>query len=47
MLDSDDPNDAVYLDFRKAFDSVPHQRFHAKIRYMDSKAKSWTRYKLS
>ena len=31
MLDSGDPIDAVYLDFRKAFDSLPYQRLHAKI----------------
>ena len=31
MLDSGDLVNAVYLDFQKAFNSVPHQRLHAKI----------------
>ena len=31
MLQSGDPINAVYLVFRKAFDSVPRQRLHAKI----------------
>ena len=31
MLDSGDPLIALYLDFRKAFDSVPDQRLHAKM----------------
>ena len=31
ILDSSDPIDTVYLDFRKASDYVPHQRPHPKI----------------
>ena len=29
-VDKGDPVDLVYLDFAKAFDSVPHQRLHCK-----------------
>ena len=32
MLDSGAPVDAIYLDFSKAFDSVPHQRLLEKLR---------------
>ena len=43
MLDSDDPINAVNLDFRKAFDSVPHQRPHVKIGVygINGKALDW------
>jgi hypothetical protein len=32
MLDSGDPVDAIYLDFSKAFDIVPHQRLLSKLK---------------
>ena len=32
MLDSGDPVDAIYLDFSKAFDTVPHQRLLNKLK---------------
>ena len=31
MLENGDPVDALYLDFRKAFDSVPHERLLTKL----------------
>ena len=32
MIEDGDPVDALYLDFRKAFDSVPHERLLTKLR---------------
>ena len=31
LLDSGTPVDTIYLDFAKAFDSVPHQRLLLKL----------------
>ena len=44
-LDTGRPVDAVYLDFAKAFDSVPHQRMIAKIESYGIKSKvlNWIR----
>ena len=32
MIENKDPVDIIYLDFRKAFDTVPHVRLLKKIR---------------
>ena len=32
MIENKDPVDIIYLDFRKAFDTVPHVRLFKKIR---------------
>ena len=31
-VDEESPVDAIYLDFQKAFDKVPHQRLFIKLR---------------
>ena len=45
MLDEGDPVDAVYLDFRKVFDSVPHQRLLGKLKAygINGKITKWIR----
>ena len=42
-LESGEPVDTLYLDFRKAFDSVPHQRLLRKLEYygITGKLKQW------
>ena len=42
-LEGGDPVDALYLDFRKAFDSVPHQRLLLKVESygVSGKLKQW------
>ena len=35
MLDSGAPKDVIYLDFKKAFDIVPHQRLLGKLKAYD------------
>ena len=43
MLDNGSPVDAIYLDFRKAFDIVPHERLLAKLKAygIDGTTKNW------
>ena len=49
MLDSDAPIDVIYLDFKKAFDTVPHQRLLRKLKVYDVTGKflEWIRDFLS
>jgi len=35
LLDSSAPIDVIYLDFKKAFDSLPHQRLLRKLKAYD------------
>ncbi len=43
ILEEDDTLDSIYLDFAKAFDSVPHQRLLTKIKALgiDGKVLAW------
>ena len=44
-LDTSDPVDVIYLDYRKAFDSVPHSRLYEKLnKYnINGQIKTWIR----
>ena len=46
MLDSGVSLDCIYLDFKKAFDSVPHQRLLSKLDAycIGGPLKAWTKY---
>ena len=43
MLDSGNAVDVIYLDFKKAFDSVPHERLLSKVRAygVDGEIEAW------
>jgi len=43
------PVDAIYLDFKKAFDKVPHGRLKSKVRGcgVDGKVYNWINYWLN
>ena len=41
MLDMDEPIDVLYLDFKKAFDSVPHRRLMKKLEAYDIAGRVW------
>ena len=45
MLDNGSPVDAIYLDFRKTFDIVPHERLLEKLKAYgkDDTTKNWIR----
>ncbi len=49
LMENDNSIDAIYLDFAKAFDSVPHQRLLKKCKALgiDGKVLSWIRAFLS
>ena len=52
MIENKDPVDIIYLDFRKAFDTVPHVRLLKKLEAYGIVGKllnkvNWTRYFLS
>ena len=42
-LNKEEPMDAVYLDFNKAFDTVPHERLINKLRSygIDGRVRDW------
>lgn len=42
MLDNSIPVDCVYLDYQKAFDSVPHRRLLVKMKTYDIVGKIYT-----